>query len=180
MLMIAIAAYRRRWSPKRFGDADGDVRLGLLLPAYMPRDLPLGEQDPDGRWAMTGIRPPSVGTLRAYRQSTYRAGGMVARIGFRPTGLGAQRAGAKFVLIGASNPGGRRRPDAWNARMTERLRLRLRHCCFIEATGSLGQWSEAMFMATMDPRRATTLALRFGQNAIVVIRGNGRARLKLL
>ena len=77
----------------------------------------------------------------------------------------------RLVFLGACNPGGRRRPEGWNDRMMQRMRSVLRHIHFIEATGSLGRWSETMLMASMDPRRAAVVARRFRQNAIVVVSG---------
>ena len=120
---------------------------------------------------MPAIRPPSPAILRAYTMSRYSAGAVVARVGSPARGLRADQARTRLVFLGACNPGGRRRPDGWNCRMMRRLRCVLRRIRFIEAMGSLGRWSEAMLMASMDPRRAAVVARRFGQNAIVVVLG---------
>jgi uncharacterized protein DUF3293 len=118
--------------------------------------------------------------LRAYRLSRYSAGDIVAHIGARPKGLRQDQQRMTLVLLGACNPCGRRRPDGWNARMMERLRLVLRRVRFIEASGSLGRWSESMLAAPMNPRKAVVVARRFRQNAVVVISANRRSRLILL
>ena len=128
---------------------------------------------------MSTITPPSPAILRAYTMSRYVAGGVVARVGSRAEGLRPDQARAALVFLGACNPCGRRHPDAWNARMMRQMRSVLRRICFIEATGSLGRWSEDMVMAAMDPRRAAVIARRFRQNAIVVVLGK-RTQLIIL
>ncbi len=120
---------------------------------------------------MPAIRPPSPAILRAYTMSRYSAGDVVARVGSPARGLRADQARTSLVFLGACNPGGRRRPDGWNSRMMRRLRDVLRRICFINAVGSLGQWSEAMLMACMDSRRAAVVARRFRQNAFIVVLG---------
>ena len=129
---------------------------------------------------MSGITPPSASTLRAYRLSRYSAGDIVTYIGARPKGPRQDQGRMTLVLLGACNPCGRRRPDGWNARMMERLRLVLRRVRFIEASGSLGPWSESMLAAPISPRKAVVVARRFRQNAVVVISTNRRTKLVLL
>ncbi len=84
------------------------------------------------------------------------------------------------MLLGACNPGGRKRPDGWNARMMDRLRVVLRRFRLVEAKGSLHLWSEAMLLVPMDPRQAIVIARRFRQNAIIVISTRRRTRLVIL
>jgi hypothetical protein len=55
----------------------------------------------------------------------------------------------------------------------------MRRFHFIEATGSLGRWSEPMLMVRIDLRRAMVVARRFRQNAIIVI-STRRTRLIVL
>ena len=128
---------------------------------------------------MLAMTPPSPAVLRAYTMSRYVAGDVVARIGSPTKGLHPNQARTSLVFLGACNPYGRKRPGGWNTRMMRRLRSILRRIRFIEATGSLGQWSEAMLMAPMDPRRAAVVARRFQQNAIVVVLGK-RTQLIIL
>ena len=129
---------------------------------------------------MPGTKPPTAATLRAYKLSRYNAGSIVAYVGKRPKGLSPGQGAREIVLLGACNPYGRRLPDGWNARMMSRLRIVLRRSSFIEANGALGRWSESMLAASMDPRRAAVVARRFRQNAIVIIRENRRATLKII
>lgn len=123
---------------------------------------------------------PSAAILRAYRLSRYVAGSVVAHIGSFPQGLAADRTRVTLVLLGACNPGGRRYPDGWNARMMDRMRLALRRFHYIEAAGSLDRWSEEMLMVSIDPRQACVIARRFRQNAIVLISGRRRTRLLII
>ena len=120
---------------------------------------------------MAAIVPPSPAILRAYRMSRYGAGSVVAHVGSPAEGLRPDQVRTKLVFLGACNPGGRRRPDGWNDRMMRRLRSALHRVHFVEATGSLGGWSETMLMASMDPRWAAVVARRFRQNAIVAVSG---------
>lgn len=138
------------------------------------------DHDPVSNAFMCRIKSPSPAILRAYRLTRYSAGDMIARVGSYPVGLKTDRARQILVLFGASNPCGTRRPDGWNARMTDRLRGVLHRTDFVEGSGRLGQWSEIMLMASMDPRRACVLARRFRQNAIIVISRRTRTKLMIL
>ncbi|GBQ24114.1 hypothetical protein AA0472_1314 [Acetobacter estunensis NRIC 0472] len=119
------------------------------------------------------IRPLTPALLRAYRLTIYRAGPLEVRIGQRTPGL----KGHTFIFLGAANPGGRRYPDAWNTRMTQRLRHRLRHVAFFIGDGRLGQWCEPMIAAALPLARALRLARLFRQNAVVVAAPDRPARL---
>ncbi|WP_323991389.1 DUF3293 domain-containing protein [Nguyenibacter sp. L1] len=136
---------------------------------------------------MTGIRPVDVPTARAYRRSTYHAGGMVLRVGCRPVAgqgdaQGDRRSGIRgdIVFISAANPGGRRRPDGWNERMMARLAAHLAGVPARRGEGRLGRWGEPLFAARMPLARARVLARRFRQNALLLVRDGGPARLVFL
>lgn len=129
---------------------------------------------------MTGIRPPAPAALRAYLASTYAADGIVARIGRRPARLPARWTGRDLVLLGACNPGGRRRPDGWNRRMTTRLRQLLHRCDHADGEGRLGRWSETMLLVAIPPAAGIRVARRFRQNGVVLLRDRRPARLILL
>ncbi len=116
--------------------------------------------------------------LRSYRLSTYQAGGVVARIGQRPSGLDGQH--DPLVLLSACNPGGRRLPDGWNRRMMRRLGEAMRRIPCVEGEGRLGRWSEPLVLAAVAPARGIVLARRFRQNAVVVLQPRRPARLLLL
>ena len=125
------------------------------------------------------MKPPSPATLRAYTMSRYSAGGVVAHVGTPAKGRRPDQARTTLVFLGACNPGGRRYPDGWNARMMQRLRDALGRTRFVDGAGGLHRWSEAMLMASMDPRRAVVVARRFRQNAVVLVSGR-RTRLLIL
>lgn len=129
---------------------------------------------------MTRLLPPTPAVLRAYRASTYVAGGIEIRIGQRPPPIPARWAGRSLVLLSACNPGGRRRPDGWNRRRMMALRAALHRVSIAEGEGRLDTWSEPLLLAAMAPRRGIVLARRFGQNAIVVLPRDRAARLVLL
>lgn len=129
---------------------------------------------------MSGLTPPTPAMLRAYRQSLYSAGRVVAHVGSVPQGLSLAQRRTTLVMLGACNPCGRRCAEGSNNRMMDRLRLTLRRFRVVEGAGSLRQWSEAMLMVEIDPRRACVLARRFRQNAIIVIAGGRRTRLIVL
>jgi hypothetical protein len=128
---------------------------------------------------MSGVTPPTAAIVRAYRQSCYTADGMVAKVGRLPEGLHPDL-NRNLVLLGACNPGGRKRPDGWNTRMMDRLRAVLRRFHFVEARGSLHLWSEEMLLVQMNACQAMVIARRFRQNAIIVISRRRRTRLLLL
>ncbi len=117
--------------------------------------------------------------LRSYRLSTYRAGGVVARIGRRPVGLDG-RVRVPLVLLSACNPGGRRMPDGWNRQAMRRLDEAMRGIPRVEGEGRLGRWSEPLVLAALAPARGIVLARRFRQNAVVVLQPRRPARLLLL
>jgi len=118
--------------------------------------------------------------LRAYRQSRYSAGSVVAHVGSVPQGLSMVQGRTTLVMLGACNPCGRRYAEGRNNRMTDQLRLTLRRFHVVEGAGSLRQWSEIMLMVEIDPRRACVVARRFRQNAIILIAGGRRTRLTVL
>lgn len=86
---------------------------------------------------------------------------------------GARRAG----LVTAWNPLGRRQPAARNRRLQTGL---LAAACRLPGcpgwSGS-GIWFEEQRLLLADPRRLAVLGRRFRQNAMVVLRRDGVARL---
>ena len=123
--------------------------------------------------------PPRL--LRAYRLTRYRAGDCEIRIGrLVPDALFATIRSRTGTLLTAWNPLSRRMPDGWNARMQQRLQLRLRRYPVVEGEGSLHGWREAMLLVGGPPARAISLARRFRQSAVLVLRQGGKVRLILV
>ena len=112
----------------------------------------------------------------AYCATSYRACGVVVRIGQRVRGLPRS-----FVFLTAWNPRSRRMPPGWNRRMQARLVARLLarplRAEVYPAEGSFRCWREEMLLAGVDPRCALVLARQFRQNAIVLAVPGRRARL---
>lgn len=129
---------------------------------------------------MTGIRPPTPAALRAYRASTYRAGGIEARIGRRPGPMPGRWSGRALAMLSACNPGGRRYPDGWNRRRMAALHEALRGAPQEAGEGRLGSWSEPLLLVAIAPGRALVLARRFRQNGLVLLNRRQAARLILL
>ncbi|MGI4748031.1 MAG: DUF3293 domain-containing protein [Janthinobacterium lividum] len=129
---------------------------------------------------MTGLVPPTPAVLRAYRLSTYTAGGIVAHVGHRPDQIPPRWAGRDLMLLSACNPCGRLRPDGWNQRMMGHLREALRGFSCAEGEGRLGRWSEPLLLVAIAPARGIRLARLFRQNAVVLLRDRRPARLVLL
>lgn len=129
---------------------------------------------------MTGLVPPTPAVLRAYRLSTYTAGGIVAHVGRRPGPMPRHWAGRDLVVLSACNPCGRLRPDGWNRRMMDHLREALRGFSCAEGEGRLGRWSEPLLLVAIAPARGFCLARRFRQNAVILLRDRRPARLVLL
>lgn len=119
---------------------------------------------------MTSLSP---GLLRFYRRTDYVVGvGPAIRIGRRGTHRG--------ILLTAANPGSRRMPSGWNARMNRRLLEAARRLDPVPAHGQFGPWREDGFLLSTSPSRARVLGRRFRQNAMVVLGNDGRAALLLL
>lgn len=133
---------------------------------------------------MTGLRPIDAATARAYRRSLYRAGGMSARVGHRPVAddpaAPAWWRRGDVLFVSAANPGGRRRPDGWNRRRMDALAACLAGCEIHDGEGRLGQWAEPLFAVRLKLARGRVIARRFGQNAVLLVRDGGPARLVLL
>ena len=89
-------------------------------------------------------------------------------------------AGRDLVLLSACNPGGRRRPDGWNARMMRQLRGTLRHLDHAQGEGSDRGWSEPLLLVAVAPARGIVLARRFRQNAVILLHDRRPAKLVLL
>jgi hypothetical protein len=119
----------------------------------------------------------------AYARTAYEAAGAVARIGRRSPALDRllRRLGARQGgFVTAWNPLSRRMPRGWNDRMLARLRQAARRLPLAEGLGRGQGWAERHLLVAADPRRVAVLARRFRQNAIVVVRLGGPARLRLL
>jgi len=115
------------------------------------------------------VIPPRL--LRAYRDTEYRACGVVVRIGCRSPLTG--------VFITAWNPFSRRMPEGWNRRMQARLHERLRRFAVCPADGVLKRWHEAHLLVAADPRRISRIARIFRQRAIVVVQSGHPTKLVL-
>ncbi len=126
--------------------------------------------------ALSGVLPVTPKVLRAYRLSAYRAGGLDVRIGRRVSGVAGR---GDIVFVSACNPGGRRYPDGWNARMMTRLYERLRGVPYVDGEGRLGRWGEPLVAAWLPLARGKRLARLFRQNAVVLVRRGQVARLVL-
>nr|WP_220790319.1 DUF3293 domain-containing protein [Gluconacetobacter takamatsuzukensis] len=130
------------------------------------------------------MRPVDAATALAYRRSLYRAGGISVRVGQRPVPDGPGVPGwwrrGDVVFVSAANPGGRRRPDGWNRRRMRALAGCLAGCERHEGEGRLGQWAEPLLAVRMPLARGRVIARRFGQNAVLLVRGGGLARLVFL
>ncbi len=121
--------------------------------------------------------------LAAYRRTGYEAAGVVVRVGRRSPAMDRllRRLGTRMAaFVTAWNPLGRRMPLGWNARMQARLRQAAWRLRFAEGEGFGRGWSERHLLLAGDPRRATLLARRFRQNAVVLVRRGGAARLRWL
>jgi hypothetical protein len=120
--------------------------------------------------------------LRAYRQTTYCAGGIAVRIGRRSRGMDVllrQHSVRQAVFITAWNPFSHRMPDGWNRRMQQGLAERLRRRTVLPASGGAGRWHEDHLLVLGGEAWVVRLACRFRQNAVVAVRLGGAARLHL-
>ena len=114
--------------------------------------------------------PPRL--LACYRQTLYRVGGHIVRIG--------RRTALRGTLLTAWNPMSRRMPRGWNLRMQTRLRDHLRRWPVTDATGGLGAWHEDHLLVDTDARPCRVLARRFRQRATLLLRPHRPARLCIL
>jgi hypothetical protein len=123
--------------------------------------------------------PPRM--LRAWRATRFTLeGGARVRVGRRSTAADAvlARLGARQgVILTAWNPFGRRHPEGWNRRAAARLARASRRIASVRADGALGRWAEEGLLLAGDPRRALTLARRFRQGGVVLLRRGAAARL---
>lgn len=115
--------------------------------------------------------PVSLAT--AYRRTTYRAGDTAFRIGVRNPGLdsllrahGARQA----ALLSACNPWSRKMPDGWNRRMHQKLTQQLHRVATLPAEGRWHRWAERHRLVFLSQAQAATLARKYCQNAIVMLR----------
>jgi hypothetical protein len=121
--------------------------------------------------------------IRHYLRTEYEAAGAVVRIGRRSAEVDglllAMRRGSGGFVTGW-NPRSRRMPDGWNRRMQKRLEEAVRRLPSAPGNGSARGWREEHMLVGADPRRLFTLARRFRQRAIVVVRRGQPARLVTL
>lgn len=129
---------------------------------------------------MTGILPATNKIRSNYIKSIYQAGTVKIRIGYYPLNLPKRYKSKKLVMMSACNPGGRIKAKGWNKRMMQKLSLYLSGYDYRKGTGTLRNFSEPLFMVTMDPSKAIVLARKFRQNAIVVIQEQRLSRLVFL
>jgi len=117
----------------------------------------------------------------AWRDSTYRAGPVVTRVGRVSPSADAwlaahgARAGA---IITAWNPMCRRHPRGWNERAQARLREATRRWARAEGFSGTTRWQEHNLLLAAAPRVVAVLARRFRQAAILVLQKGQKARLR--
>jgi hypothetical protein len=117
---------------------------------------------------------------RAYRTSSYRVGDVAFRLGRRTPALDAtlhRLHASEAVLLTACNPHSRRMPSAWNARMMRALAAITRRRRVTAGESGAGRWREAQLLVAGPAAWATSLARRFRQNAVVVLRRRQPPRL---
>jgi Protein of unknown function (DUF3293) len=116
-------------------------------------------------------------------RTEYEALGAVARVGRRSTEIDrlllAMRCGSGGFVT-AYNPFSRRMPEGWNRRMLQRLEEAVRRLPSASGHGSASGWREQHMLVGADPRRLGTLARRFRQRAIVLVRRGQPTRLVML
>ncbi len=118
--------------------------------------------------------------LRAWRRTEYGAAGAVARIGRHSPAIDAllrEMGVRRGTFVSAANPGGRRRPDAWNRRQHDRLLACLRRLPHRMGAGVGRGWSEPHVLIGGDPRRALMLARLFRQAGVVIVARSRAAQL---
>lgn len=86
---------------------------------------------------------------------------------------GVRRAG----LVTAWNPLGRRQPAGRNRRLQAGLLAAARRLPGRPGWSGTGIWFEEQRLLLADPRRLAVLGRRFRQNAVVLLRRGGEARL---
>ncbi len=121
--------------------------------------------------------------LEAYKRVAYRAVGRCWHIGRKAQDLDGVLAGMgvrQAVLMTAWNPRGKRLPAARNERRMRALHASLSRVRTYGASSGDGRWVEAQFLAALPAARASVLARRFGQNAIVLLARARRPRLLVL
>ncbi|HEX4260718.1 MAG TPA: DUF3293 domain-containing protein [Acetobacteraceae bacterium] len=125
-----------------------------------------------------GGLPPRI--LRAWQRTDYCVCGAVARIGRHSAAIDAllrEMGVRRGTFVSAANPGGRRRPDAWNRRQHDRLLACLRRLPHRVGAGVGRGWSEPHVLIGGDPRRALMLARRFRQAGVVIVGCSRAARV---
>ena len=121
--------------------------------------------------------------LTAYRNTVYRAAGSECRIGRRTDAMDrllVEHGVRQAVFVTAFNPFSRAMPAGWNRRMQARLAEALRRRRVLPGNGRWRRWSEAHALVFGDPRPIRRMAMRFRQNAVVVVRLRQPIRLAIL
>ena len=140
--------------------------------------------------------PAAPALHRAWRATLFEADGIVIPVApvarMRATWR-ARRAAIAALLAslgvrqaaftGAWNPGSRRQPRGWNRRRLERLREATRRLPRHDGMGRACRprsWGEEHLLVGAPEARCAVLARRFRQDAILVIRQRGPARMMLV
>ena len=121
--------------------------------------------------------------LRAWRDTSYEAGGLAVRIGQRSAALDdvlRSMGAAVGAFVAAGNPDGRVWPAGRNARLLAALLEQARRLPHRLGQGVGRQWREAHVLLACSLRRAVVLARRFRQAGLVLVERGRRARLVLL
>lgn len=133
---------------------------------------------------------------RAWRATLYEADGIAVPLAPDPRHAALWRGrvaatacllgrlhGAEAVFAGAWNPFSRRYPRRSNHRWLSRLRLAARRLVALEGMGRACRprpWGEEHLLLRAPAARGAVLARRFRQDAILVLRRFGPARIVLL
>jgi hypothetical protein len=134
-------------------------------------------------------RPIPVGPrlARGWRLTRFEAAGAVARLGRRSRAIDRllHESGVRHgAFVGAWNPYSRRVPGWRNRTALARLRAMAarRGIAWRSGRGCAARptWCEEHLLLLGDWRRAVMLAHRFGQHAVLVVRRDDRARLRVL
>lgn len=119
----------------------------------------------------------------AYHRAPYQVGPALIRVGRRSPALDALLAAAQVreaTLLTAWNPGSKRWPETKNRLRAMRLMERLRRAATLPAVNGEGMWREESVAMLGNPRPAMRLGRLFGQDAVILLRRGGAARLRYL
>lgn len=129
------------------------------------------------------MRSGEIRAAAAYRRAPYRVGPALIRVGRRSAtldGLLLAHGARGGVLVTGWNPGGRRLPEEVNRRRAARLAERLRGLRALPGVNGEGRWREESLLVLAAVGRIERVARLLGQEAIILLRRGGRARLRFL